>query len=60
MRIYSLLIMSGHVIGWAFVWVVSGLGPSLGPLARLLWALEALLVMFKSTKVVKFSFPLLQ
>jgi len=27
MYIYRLLIMSGHVMGWALVWVVSGPGP---------------------------------
>jgi len=27
MRIYRSLIMSGHVMGWAFDWVVGGLGP---------------------------------
>jgi len=45
MRIYRLLIMSGHVMGWASVWIAGGHGPSPGPLARLLWALGALLVM---------------
>jgi len=33
MHIYRLLIMSGHVMGWALVWTVGGLGPSLVPLA---------------------------
>jgi len=27
MHIYRLLIMSGHVMGWALVWAVGGLGP---------------------------------
>jgi len=27
MHIYRLLIMSGHVMGWASVWVVGWLGP---------------------------------
>jgi len=27
MHIYRLLIMSRHVMGWALVWVVGGLGP---------------------------------
>jgi len=27
MHIYRLLIMSGHVMGWALVWVVGGPGP---------------------------------
>jgi len=27
MHIYRLLIMSGHVMGWALVWAISGLGP---------------------------------
>jgi len=26
-RIYRLLIMSGHVMGWALVWAVGGPGP---------------------------------
>jgi len=28
MRIYSLLIMSGHVMGWAIVWVAGGPRPN--------------------------------
>jgi len=60
MRIYNLLIMSSHIMGWTFVWVAGGLGSSSGTLARSLWALEALLVMFNSIRAVKFSFPLLQ
>jgi len=27
MHIYKLLIMSGHVMGWALVWDVGGPGP---------------------------------
>jgi len=27
MHIYRLLIMSGHVMGWALVWAVGGPGP---------------------------------
>jgi len=27
MHIYRLLIMSGHIMGWAPVWAVGGLGP---------------------------------
>jgi len=27
MYIYRLLIMSGHVMGWALVWAISGVGP---------------------------------
>jgi len=27
MRIYRVLIMSGHVMGWALVWAVSGPRP---------------------------------
>jgi len=27
MRIYRLLIMSGHVMGWALAWAVGGPGP---------------------------------
>jgi len=56
MRIYSLLIMFGHVMGWALVWAAGGPGPRLGPLARSLWALGALLVMFRICQVlVSFS-----
>jgi len=55
-RIYSLLIMSGHVMGWALGWAASGPGPSPGPLARSLWALGALLVMSRICHVlVSFS-----
>jgi len=50
MRIYRLLIMFGHIMGWASVWAAGGPGPSSGPLARLLWALGALLVISKSVK----------
>jgi len=58
-RIYNLLIMSDHVMDWVLVWVAGGLGSSPGPLAQSLWALEVLLVMFKSVRVVRFSFRLL-
>jgi len=27
MHIYRLLIMSGHVMGWAVIWAVGGPGP---------------------------------
>jgi len=46
MHIYRLLIMSGHVVSWAFDWAVDGPGPNLGPTVSLLWALGASLVVF--------------
>jgi len=45
MHIYRLLIMFGHVMGWALVWAAGGFGPNPSPLARLLLALGALVVM---------------
>jgi len=36
MHIYKLLIMSSHVINWAFEWAVAGPRPSLGPTVWLL------------------------
>jgi len=38
MHIYRLLIMFGHVMGWALVWAIGGPGPQPRPLVRLLWA----------------------
>jgi len=32
MHIYRLLIMFGHVMGWAFDWAVDGSRPSPGPI----------------------------
>jgi len=46
MRIYRLLIMSGHVMGWAFDWAAAGPGPSPGPTVWLLKALGSWLVVF--------------
>jgi len=38
MHIYRLLIMSGHIMGWAFDWATDWPGPSPGPTIWLLWA----------------------
>jgi len=52
MRIYNLLIMSGHVMGWALVWAASGPEPSPCPLVWSMWALGALLVMLLIRQVL--------
>jgi len=46
MHIYRLLIMSSHVVGWAFDWAADGPRPSPCPTVWLLWALGAWLVVF--------------
>jgi len=56
MHIYRLLIMSCHVMGWAFYWAVDGPKPSLGPIVWLLWAPGSWLVVFWIYQVlVRFS-----
>jgi len=57
MHIYSLLIMSGNIMGWAFDWAANGPGPSLGPTVLLLWAPRSWLVVFR---FIKFSFDFLK
>jgi len=46
MHIYRLLIMFGHVMGWAFDWAINGPRPSPSPTVWLLWALGTWLVVF--------------
>jgi len=46
MHIYRLLIMSGHVMGWAFDWAANDPGPSPGPTVWLYWALGSWFVVF--------------